>query len=168
MRRSLSMSVRMKDRGILILVIGSSCVVLILLWFASLHFTSLREEAFRASIANDLVDAIATYESLRVQIVAANKEHESYQATIKRDSEEQWNAAYAGWINSRERECDLEVLLRKRLAAIEGKVRDRSERIVLPEWLREDKDWQTLQKHVATSEFLEPIDGCKAHYGKLR
>jgi hypothetical protein len=162
------MSVLTKDQKTLIFVIGSGCFILIVLWVASLRFTGDQEENFRAAISQDLAGARATYELLRAQIRATRKKYEAYQTTLRNSSDEERNSAHRDWIASKEHECELDVMLRKRVAAIEAKVKDQTSRVILPEWLREDKDWQTLQKHIATSEFFEPIGGCKAHYAKLR
>jgi hypothetical protein len=162
------MSVQTKDQLTLALVIGSGCLVLMALWVAALRFTNDGDENIRSDITRDLIKATATYESLRTQMSATNKADETYQATRGRGSDEEQNEAYSAWTNSREKECELEVFLRKQVYAIEANVKERFRRILPPYWLREDQIWQTLQKHILNSEFYEPIGGCRAHYDKLR
>jgi hypothetical protein len=162
------MPVLTKDQLTLILVIASGCLILTVLWVAALRFTSDQEENFRAAISQDLADAKATYELLRAQISSTNKKYEAYRTTMGNSSDEERNSAHRAWTDSKEHECELEVMLRKQVAAIAAKAKERSERIVLPEWLREDSGWQGLQKHILNSKFYEPIAGCKLHYDKMR
>jgi hypothetical protein len=162
------MSVLTKDQLTLLVVISSGCLVLLMLWVAALQFTNGADENFRSEIDRELAEARTTYQSLKAQMSSTAKARESYEATRERGNDEERHKAYTAWTHSSEKECELEVLVRKRVAAIEAKVKDRAGKIVLPEWLRENQRWQSLQRHMANSEFYEPIGGCRAHYDKLR
>jgi hypothetical protein len=151
----------MKDDIILIVVTILGCFVLTVLGLALLKLSNDRQESIRAALNKDLANARATYKSLIAQIEATLKGYELYQASIGREGEIEGPKAYGAWNNNRERECELEALLRSQISGIDMRLRNSYGRIVIPSWLREDQDWQSLQQHRAESEFDEAIDGCK-------
>jgi len=95
------------------------------------------------------------------------KHYELYQAAIDRGNAEERDKTRTAWTISSEPECELEILLRKQVATVEKKVKDRSGRL-LPEWIRLHRDWQMIKGHLQNSEFYGPLDGCQAHYEKIR
>jgi hypothetical protein len=150
----------MKDDIILIVLIISGCFVLVMLGFVLLKLSDNRQESIRASLNQDLTNARATYKSLMAQLEATLKAYELYQASIGREDEVERAKAKGAWNNSKEHECELEVLLRSQISGIEMRLTNSYGRIVIPGWLLQDQDWQTLQQHRVESEFNEPIDGC--------
>jgi len=95
------------------------------------------------------------------------KHYELYRAAIARGTAEDREKTRTAWTQSSEDICDLEVLLRKQVATLEKKIKERSGRS-LPEWIGLDRDWQLIEDHLRNSEFFEPLDGCKKHYEKIR
>jgi hypothetical protein len=151
----------------LLLILNVSWAILVLVWFAWSQFTRAKEENYRAAILKDLSEAARTHDSLRAHAAETKKHYELYQAAIDRGNAEERAKTGTAWTISSEPECELEILLRKQVATVAKKVKDRSGR-VLPEWLRQHHGWQTLQEHLRTSEFYEPLEGCKAYYEKIR
>jgi hypothetical protein len=157
----------MDKRTTLPLIISLSFGILVLLWFAWSQFTTVKEENFRAAILKDLSKAVRTHDSVRAQTAVTKMNYELYQAAINRRTAEESEKATTAWTHSSEEECELEVLLRKQVATTKKRIRDRSGRL-LPEWIRLHRDWQMIEEHLRTSDFYEPLDGCKEHYEKIR
>ena len=157
----------MEKCATLILTISLSCGIWVLVWFAWSQFTRAKEENFRAAIFKDLSEATRTHDSLRAHAAETKKHYELYQAAIDRGNAEERDKTRTAWTVTSEQGCELEVLLRKQVATVEKKVKDRSGRL-LPEWIRLHRDWQMIMEHLRNSEFYEPLDGCKAHYEKIR
>jgi hypothetical protein len=157
----------MDKRATLTLIVSLCCGILVLLWFAWSQFTRAKEENFRAAILKDFSEAARTHDSLRAHAAETTKHYELYQAAIDRGNAEERDKTRTAWTISSEPECELEILLRKQVATIEKRVKDRSGRL-LPEWIRLRRDWQMIKGHLQKSEFYEPLDGCKEHYEKIR
>ena len=157
----------MEKRTTLLFIISVSCGIWVLVWFSWSQFTRAKEANYRAAIFKDLSEAARTHDSLMAHAAVTKKHYELYQAAIDRGNAEERAKTRTAWTISSEPECELEVLLRKQVATVEKKVKDRSGR-VLPEWIRLHRDWQTLQEHLRKSEFFEPLGGCKGHYDKFR
>ena len=157
----------MEKRATLILIISLSCGIWVLVWFAWSQFTRAKEDNYRAAILKDLSEAARTHDSLRAHTAETTKHYELYQAAIDRGNAEERDKTRTAWTVTSEQGCELEALLRKQVATVEKKVKDRSGRL-LPEWIRLHRDWQMIKEHLRNSEFYEPLDGCKAHYEKIR
>ena len=157
----------MDKRVTLTLIISLCCGILVLYWFMWLEFTRVKEENFRVAVLKDLSEAARTHDSLRAHAAVTKKHYELYQAAIDRGNAEERDKTRTAWTISSEPECELEILLRKQVATVEKKVKDRSGRL-LPEWIRLHRDWQMIKGHLQNSEFYEPLDGCQAHYEKIR
>jgi hypothetical protein len=155
----------MDKRATLTLIVSLCCGILVLLWIAWSQFTRAKEENYRAAIFKDLSEAARTHDSVTAQTVMTKINYKLYQAAIERGTAEE--KATTAWTQSSEEECELAVLLRKQVATIEKKVKDRSGRL-LPEWIRLHRDWQMIEEHLRTSEFYVPLGGCKEHYDKIR